>query len=130
MTDDLAEGVKGAVTGTDGKHVTHMLYADDLALTANDPNALQTMLNRLDFYAWKKHLTINTAKSEVVQLTPWDSISLYFWLVECHWPIRSPSNTSACGSTSILARLRLPSMLLAVSWHLPTRFGNLCASMH
>eukprot|EP00983_Pelagomonas_calceolata_P030649 962219-Pelagomonas_calceolata.AAC.1 len=46
--DDLAEGVCGAVTGTYGVHVTHLLYADDLSLTANDPNAMQTMLNRLD----------------------------------------------------------------------------------
>eukprot|EP00983_Pelagomonas_calceolata_P009325 301457-Pelagomonas_calceolata.AAC.1 len=27
--DDLVEGVRGAVTGTDGVHVTHFLYADD-----------------------------------------------------------------------------------------------------
>ena len=27
----------GAVTGTEGLRVTHMLYADDLTLTANDP---------------------------------------------------------------------------------------------
>eukprot|EP00983_Pelagomonas_calceolata_P089987 1157365-Pelagomonas_calceolata.AAC.8 len=46
--DDLAEGVLGAVAGSDGVHVTHLLYADDLILTANDPNAMQTMLNRLD----------------------------------------------------------------------------------
>ena len=64
--DELAEGVQGAVTGTDGVHVTHLLYADDLTLTANDPNAMQTMLNRLDCYARRKHLIINTAKSDVV----------------------------------------------------------------
>eukprot|EP00967_Tisochrysis_lutea_P139005 scaffold251772_cov21-Tisochrysis_lutea.AAC.1 len=40
--DDLAEGVQNAITGTDGVHVTHMLYADDFTLTAYDPNALQT----------------------------------------------------------------------------------------
>eukprot|EP00983_Pelagomonas_calceolata_P055075 1143968-Pelagomonas_calceolata.AAC.1 len=34
--DDLAEGVQGAVTGTDGVHVTHMLYADDLTIAANE----------------------------------------------------------------------------------------------
>ncbi len=43
-----------------------MLYADDLCLTANRPDQLQTMLNRLDGYARRKGLTINTAKSEVV----------------------------------------------------------------
>eukprot|EP00983_Pelagomonas_calceolata_P079910 1154905-Pelagomonas_calceolata.AAC.3 len=56
----------GAVTGTDGVYVTHVLYADDLTLTANDHNAMQTMLNRLDLYARRKHLLINRAKSEVV----------------------------------------------------------------
>eukprot|EP00983_Pelagomonas_calceolata_P040592 1137681-Pelagomonas_calceolata.AAC.2 len=35
--DDLAEGVQGAVTGTDRVHVTRMLYADDLTSTANVP---------------------------------------------------------------------------------------------
>eukprot|EP00983_Pelagomonas_calceolata_P003603 117279-Pelagomonas_calceolata.AAC.1 len=33
---------------------------------ANDPVALQTMLNRLHAFAQRKHLVINTAKSEVV----------------------------------------------------------------
>eukprot|EP00983_Pelagomonas_calceolata_P022285 701248-Pelagomonas_calceolata.AAC.1 len=33
---------------------------------ANDPVALQTMLNSLHAYAQRKHLIINTAKSEVV----------------------------------------------------------------
>eukprot|EP00983_Pelagomonas_calceolata_P059008 1145741-Pelagomonas_calceolata.AAC.3 len=64
--NDLAEGVQGAATGTDGVHVTHMLYADDLTLIAHDPSALQTMLDRLDVHAWKKYLIINIAKSEVV----------------------------------------------------------------
>jgi hypothetical protein len=30
--DDIAEGVSGAITGTAGVHVSHMLYADDLTL--------------------------------------------------------------------------------------------------
>eukprot|EP00983_Pelagomonas_calceolata_P065012 1148403-Pelagomonas_calceolata.AAC.2 len=71
--DDLAEGVCGAVTGTDGVHVTHLLYADSLTLTANDPIAMQTMLNHLDRYARRKHLAIDTAKSEVVHFNSSDS---------------------------------------------------------
>ncbi len=43
-----------------------MLYTDDLNLLANAPDAMQTMLNRLVVYARSKHLTINSAKSEVV----------------------------------------------------------------
>ena len=30
--DDIAEGVSGAITGTAGVHVSHMLYADGLTL--------------------------------------------------------------------------------------------------
>ncbi len=61
----IAEGVQGAVTGTEDVRVTHMC-ADDLTLLANTPDAMQTMQNRLVVYARSKHLTINTAKSEVV----------------------------------------------------------------
>eukprot|EP00983_Pelagomonas_calceolata_P026820 842654-Pelagomonas_calceolata.AAC.1 len=45
--DEMAEGMQGAVTGTAEFYVTHMLYADELTLMANNPVALQTMLNRL-----------------------------------------------------------------------------------
>ena len=64
--DEIAEGVQGAVTGTTGSAVRHMLYADDLTLMASDPDAMQTMLNRLHWYAQRKHLLINTAKSQLV----------------------------------------------------------------
>ena len=48
--------------------MSHMLYADDLGLTTNDPGEMQTMLNKLRTYDEKKGLTANTAKSEVVHL--------------------------------------------------------------
>ena len=51
----------GAVTGVDDAQVTHILYADDLCLTAN-----HLMLNRLSGYALRKGLIVNTPKSEVV----------------------------------------------------------------
>jgi hypothetical protein len=56
----------GAVTGTEGLRVTHMLYADDLTLTANDPVKLQKMLRRLESYAARKGLTVNVQKSYIV----------------------------------------------------------------
>jgi len=62
----IAEGVQGALTGTEDVRVTHILYADDLTLLADAPDAMQTMLNRLVVYARSEHLTINTAKSELV----------------------------------------------------------------
>ena len=61
-----SEGIEGAVTGDRVNCVSHMLYADDLGLTTNDPSEMQTMLNKLRQYAEKKGLTVNTAKSEVV----------------------------------------------------------------
>jgi hypothetical protein len=42
-----------------------MLYANDLTLIANNPDAKQIMLNHLHWYAQRKHLIINAAKSEV-----------------------------------------------------------------
>ena len=57
----------GAVTGTEGLRVTHMLYADDLTLTANDPVKLQKMLRRLESYAARKGLTVNVQKSYIVK---------------------------------------------------------------
>ena len=41
--------------------MSHMLYADDLGLTTNDPGEMQTMLNKLRKYAEKKGLAVNTA---------------------------------------------------------------------
>jgi len=64
--DRLAEGVEGAITGTDGVWVTHMLYADDLCLTTNKADQMQCMLDRLRNFASWKGLTVNVAKSEVV----------------------------------------------------------------
>ena len=42
--DDIAEGVSGAIIGTAGVHVSHMLYADDLTLLSNEPRDMQIML--------------------------------------------------------------------------------------
>jgi len=43
-----------------------MLFADDLSLMSNDPNLMQTMLNKLQAYARRKYLTVNTQNSEVM----------------------------------------------------------------
>jgi len=66
MGREISEGIEGAMTGDRVNCVSHMLYADDLGLTTNDPGEMQTMLNRLRVYAKRKGLTVNTAKSEVV----------------------------------------------------------------
>jgi len=43
-----------------------MLFTDDLCLVSNDPNHMQTMLNKLRAYARRKSLTVNTQTSEVM----------------------------------------------------------------
>eukprot|EP00983_Pelagomonas_calceolata_P120841 1160743-Pelagomonas_calceolata.AAC.1 len=76
--DSIAEDVRGAVTGTEDVCVTHMLYADDLTLLTNEASVLQTMLCRLAVYARKKHLMINTAKSEVVHFnSKWNNLPVF-----------------------------------------------------
>jgi len=67
INDAMVEfGFMGAVTGTEVLRVTHMLYADDLTLTAIDPIQLQKMLRRLESYAARKGLTVNVQKSNIV----------------------------------------------------------------
>ncbi len=61
----IAEGVQGAVTGSEDVRIKHMC-ADDLTLLANAPDAMQTMLNRLVVHACFKHIPIKTVESEVV----------------------------------------------------------------
>jgi len=66
VDDEFGTGFMGAVTGTEGLRVTHMLYADDLTLTANDPVQLQKMLRRLESYAARKGLTVIVQISYIV----------------------------------------------------------------
>jgi len=69
VDDEFGTGFMSAVTGTEGLRVTHMLYADDLTLTANDPVQLQKMLRRLESYAARKGLTVNVQKSYIVNFS-------------------------------------------------------------
>jgi len=66
VDDEFGSGFVGAVTGTEGLRVTHMLYADDLTLTANDPLQLQKMSRQLESYAARKGLTVIVQKSYIV----------------------------------------------------------------
>ena len=66
MGREISEGIESAMTGDRVNCVSHMLYADDLGFTTNDPNELQKMLNKLCTYAKKKGLPVNMATSEVV----------------------------------------------------------------
>ena len=76
MDDEFGTGLMGAVTGTEGLRVTHMLYADDLTLTANDPVQSQKMLRRLESYAARKGLTVNVQKSYIVNFNAYRNSSV------------------------------------------------------
>jgi hypothetical protein len=73
---EFGTGFMGAVTGTEGLRITHMLYADDLTLTANDPVQLQnptylilvrTKIPQFLFFVF----TIRSLKKEVI-LPTWE----------------------------------------------------------
>lgn len=70
LTDinNMADGLKRALTGTQNFLVTHMLFADDLSLVSNDTILMQTRLNKLRACALRKSLTDNTQKSEVIPI--------------------------------------------------------------
>jgi len=65
--DIIVKGVEGAITGSSSVQVTHMLYADDLCLTANRPDQLQTM----SFFcalAWKCAVQEGDSKNNLLIL--------------------------------------------------------------
>eukprot|EP00983_Pelagomonas_calceolata_P019488 612934-Pelagomonas_calceolata.AAC.1 len=64
MGRDISGGIRGAVTGDRVNGVSYMLYGDGLSLTTNDPGEMQVVLNRLQAYAMRKGLTVNTSKPE------------------------------------------------------------------
>jgi hypothetical protein len=81
VNDEFKSGCVGAATGTEGLRVTHMLYADDLTLTANNPVQLQKMLRLLESEAARKGLRVNVQKSYIVNSNAYrDSAVLIFRL--------------------------------------------------
>jgi hypothetical protein len=59
-------GVKIEMSQSEHALLTHMLYADDLALFATNVAAMNGMLETLRSYAANKGLTVNAAKTQVV----------------------------------------------------------------
>ena len=57
---------KGVPLRYGGRVVSHVFYADDLALVSHLETGLQCMLRGLELYARHKGLTVNASKSEVV----------------------------------------------------------------
>ena len=57
---------RGARGAQSGRLISHVFYADDLALTACTAAALQSLLNGLATYARAKGLVVNVGKSHVV----------------------------------------------------------------
>lgn len=71
--DDAFQECTGAITGTETLRVTHLLFADDLALTANHTGHLQQMLHRLQRYVACKGLVVNTDKTQVVNFNAYNT---------------------------------------------------------
>eukprot|EP00983_Pelagomonas_calceolata_P058720 1145616-Pelagomonas_calceolata.AAC.1 len=58
----ITEGTTGAVTGLPNFYVSNLLYADDLALTANNHTHMQTTLNKLQDYKRERERSKPSAK--------------------------------------------------------------------
>ena len=71
--DNAFSGCTGAVTGTRTLRVTHLFFADDLALTSNHTGHLQQMLYRLQRYVARKGLVVNTDKTQVVNFNTYNN---------------------------------------------------------
>jgi len=83
----------------------HLLYADDLTLMANDPDAMLTMLNCLHwYYAQRKHLIINTAKSEVVHFNSSGSNAPAFNVGRVSLTHKDSYRLSPHGGSSVMLR--------------------------
>lgn len=63
--DDIHEQLHGGVDIGDVK-VKVLMYADDLVLLAKTPEAMQSMINRVEQYCDKWRLTVNLEKSKVM----------------------------------------------------------------
>jgi len=78
--DSIADGVKGALTGTPIFLGTHILFADDLCLMSNNPNHMQTMLNKLGAYAQRNSLCQDTKVwGDALQLLHQQSAPSLIW---------------------------------------------------
>ena len=69
FVNDFAVVVKALGKGVeidDGEKVCIMMYADDIALLADNENDLQSLLNLLDNRCSVNHLVINPIKSQIV----------------------------------------------------------------
>jgi hypothetical protein len=62
---DTSHGVR-----LDNTSLTHLMFADDLALTSDTSGGVQCMLDRLHGYATRKHLYVNVSKSKVMVFRP------------------------------------------------------------
>ena len=63
--NDLPNAVSGGIT-INGININALMYADDIVLVAETPEALQRMINRMVDYCNKWSLTINIDKSKIL----------------------------------------------------------------
>ncbi len=123
--DCIARDVRGSVTGIADVCVTHMLYADDLSLTANEPGRLQMMLDRLSACALRKGLIVNTLKSEVMHFNSQCKRVTVFALGGLQLPIMILLNIWAWSSPRRTIWLLQLSICLRFSWLVVIESGTL-----
>ena len=70
--NDLAIFIKSLDLGIElgGEKVCLLLYADDIVLLAESSSELQILLNALNDWCGRNHMSVNTAKSNVVHFRP------------------------------------------------------------
>ena len=78
--NDLAVEIKELGLGVDIGQIklSILLFADDIALIADSPEALQTMLNTLSEWCKKWRLSINVEKTKVVHFRPHSVVKIDF----------------------------------------------------
>jgi hypothetical protein len=64
--NDIGPVCQGGGVRSGTRSITHLMYADDLTLLADNERQLQRMLERLQAYSAQKHLTVNVGKSKVL----------------------------------------------------------------
>ena len=68
--DDLAVSVKGKGIDVGDENICILMYADDLVLLADNEHDLQVMLDSLNSWCRKNHMSVNSNKSQIVHFRP------------------------------------------------------------
>jgi hypothetical protein len=107
-------------------HVTHVLFAYDLAVVDTSQERLQSQMHSLLRYANDKGLTVNVSKCAVL-VTGMRGMGGTYNMAMTTYPMLGSSVTWACGRTRLWVCRSLPSA--CVCWLLGGKFCQLPLSM-